>query len=254
MDLQSSKDPILFATFNITSADTDMESRLRPGALLNFLIQSAIQSADSLGFGFGSLRGEKLFWVLSRMTIRIMRPLKWYENITVETWPKDVDGLMYLRDFIIRDKNNEIVAVATSGWLAVNWETKRPGKIEGIDGLILDRLKSSHAIEEHPEKLKAVDSEVISERLVTYFDIDLNRHVTSTRYLDWMMDALPVEFNRAWYPCQISINYMKETQLGSNISIACRKDNLTVFSFEGMNKKNSLVSFRGKIEFSSVSN
>ena len=51
----------LNTNFSVTSADTDMFSRLRLGGLINFLIQSAIQSADDLGFGFGDISNQKLF-------------------------------------------------------------------------------------------------------------------------------------------------------------------------------------------------
>jgi medium-chain acyl-[acyl-carrier-protein] hydrolase len=242
-------DLILHSTFKVTSADTDKEARLRPGALLNFLIQSAIQSADALGFGFGGLRQEKLFWVLSRMTIQIIRPLKWYDIVDVETWPKDIDGLMYLRDFILRDQTGVVVAKATSGWLAVNIETKRPGKIEGMQATILDRLKSKHAIESHPEKLPGIIAVTTCEKATTYFDIDLNKHVTSTRYIDWMMDSIPSDYLDNHYPSSISINYMKEIQLGDTIHLHSVQPAQNLFCFEGTNNTKGLASFRGKIEF-----
>jgi len=86
--------------FIVTSADTDMFGRLKLSVLANYLIQSAISSADKLGFGLKYLRKEKLFWVLHRLTINIEKQLKWYDEIEVETWPKTVEGLLYIRDFV----------------------------------------------------------------------------------------------------------------------------------------------------------
>ncbi len=57
----SSNNLISVSEFNITSAETDIEARLRPGALVNLLVQSAINSADSLGFGFGGIRSQNHF-------------------------------------------------------------------------------------------------------------------------------------------------------------------------------------------------
>ena len=84
-----------------------MFARIRAGAMVNLLIQSAINSAESLGFGFAELREQKLFWVLSRLTVEIYHPLKWNEEAEVETWPKSVEGLLYTRDYIVRDKDAE---------------------------------------------------------------------------------------------------------------------------------------------------
>ena len=76
---------IQISKFHVTSAETDMYSRLRLGALVNMLIQAAIISADNLGFGLTSILENKLFWVLRGLTLKIERPVKWYEEVTVET-------------------------------------------------------------------------------------------------------------------------------------------------------------------------
>jgi len=252
MNNSENRELTLFTQFNVSSADTDMNARLRPGALVNFLIQSAIQSADSLGFGFGNLSQERLFWVLSRMKIEIYRPLKWNEDIIVETWPKDVDGLIYLRDFIIRDQSDSVVVRASTAWLAINLESKRPGKVEGIGASILDRLRNKFALETHPEKLPAIHTSATAEKTVTYFDLDLNKHVTSTRYIDWMIDCMPVDYLATHYPSNITLNYMKETRLGDQLIFHFSNDKTDVFDFEGIQKAYSQTAVRGKIEFSTI--
>ena len=50
----------IYTTFKITSADTDMYMRVKLGAVVNMLIQSAINSAESLGFGFKNLKVQKI--------------------------------------------------------------------------------------------------------------------------------------------------------------------------------------------------
>jgi medium-chain acyl-[acyl-carrier-protein] hydrolase len=167
----------------------------------------------------------------------------------VETWPKDVDGLLYLRDFIIRDSSKNCVAKATSGWLAIDLDTRRPKKIEGINASILDFLKSKHAIESAPDKLPPTSEGKQFEKQIAYFDIDLNRHVTATRYVDWMMDSLPVDFLMSHYPTKLSINYMKETKLGDTILLNSTQPVENQIRFEGINKGTDHSSFRGMIEF-----
>lgn len=247
--LPENPDLTLFCPFRVTSADTDMEARLRPGALLNMLIQSAIQSADSLGFGFGSLRAEQLFWVLSRINIQVLRPLKWYDTLEVETWPKDVDGLLYLRDFRVWDQNKEVVAKATSAWLAIDFKSKRPRRIEGLDASRFHALKEKHALETRPDKLAAIDADVHGEFTSTYFDIDLNKHVTSTRYLDWIFDMLPMEYMLKAYPTKISINYLKETHPGEHMLIKSTVEEGHIHRFEGIHKSTGQPSYRALIEF-----
>jgi len=241
-------DLTLFSEFKITSADTDMYSRIRSSAVVNLLIQSAIQSAESLGFGFKSLKEQQLFWVLSRLTVEIYKPLQWHQEAEVETWPKTIDGLLYTRDFIIRDKKLNIIGRATSGWLAIDVETKKPKVLDGLHAEIFTHLKEKHGLKESPEKLQATSEGELFTTQSGYFDIDLNKHVTSTRYIDWMMDTFPIEFHEKHFPKRISINFMKETMPGDSIQMI-RKNKEKQFCFEGINMKYKTVAFRGKIDF-----
>jgi len=243
------KDLTLFSNFTITSADTDMFGRIRIGALVNLLIQSAIQSAEVLGFGFDGLKVQQLFWVLSRLSIEITRPLTWNEKVVVETWPKTLEGLLYIRDFVVSDSSGQVVARATSGWLAIDAETKKPKIIEGLQADMFVFLKQKHALATAPEKLPATQEGDHFELRTSFFDIDLNKHVTSTRYIDWMMDTFDAQFHRSHYAKQLSINFMKETMLGDNILIVRESPNESHYNFEGTNSLQKSIAFRGKLVF-----
>ena len=242
-------DLILYNNFKITSAETDMFMRVRLGAVVNLLIQSAINSAESLGFGFKGLRKQQLYWVLSRMTVEIYQPLTWNQEVEVETWPKTLEGLLYMRDYIVRDKSQNIVARGTSGWLAIDAETKKPKILDAIEAEMFVHLKEKHALQISPEKLFSASSGDVFDVKSGYFDFDLNRHVTSTRYIDWMMDTFTVDYHKNHYPKKISVNFMKETLPGDSLRIVRDNHNNGVYSFEGTNLSHTTVAFRGKIEF-----
>lgn len=239
----------LFKPFDVTSADTDMNNRLRLGSLVNMLIQSAISSADCLGFGFSGLKTQHLFWVLSRLSIEIYEPILWYDKVVVETWPKDIERIIYLRDFIVRNQHNKILAKATSGWLAIDLQNKRPKVIQGLEGEVFYKLKDKHALEHSPEKLGLIQSEDKSLHTATYFDIDLNQHVTSTRYVDWMMDRFSLDFHKNNFPKALTINYIKETMPESTIELSKLEVAEKIFQFEGNNITLPATAFRGKIQF-----
>lgn len=249
MESLSEKDLSIKTLYKITSADTDMFGRLRLGALMNFLIQSAIQSADKLGFGYKGLKGQQLFWVLSRITVEIDKILKWNDLLEVETWPKDVEKLLYLRDFIIRDTSGNQIGRATSGWLAIDAENKRPRKVEAINEEVLVRLNTKKAFEELPEKLDGLEKGNRINVKAGYYDIDLNKHVTSTRYIDWMMDTIPVEYHQENYPKRLSVNYMKETMPGEQISLNYHQAETNRFQFEGINTQRNSTAVRGLVHF-----
>ena len=235
--------------FTVSSAETDMYARLRLGSTVNYLIQAASDSADRLGFGYGGIRQQNLFWVLSRLTLEIYRPLKWHEIIEVETWPKNIERILYLRDFILRDSERNIVARATSGWLAIDLESKRIKKIEGIHADFFIHLKNKYALAESPAKLHPVGGGREFEINTGYFDIDLNGHVTTTRYVDWMMDTFDPEFHKDKFPRKLSLNLMKETMPDEVIRLTRKADDKDNFMFEGLNLNNDAIAFRASVEF-----
>lgn len=242
------KDPTLITKFEVSSADTDLKSRLRLSCLINYLIQSAIQSADDLGFGFANLSEQKMLWVLSRMNVEIVKPLNWYDTAIVETWPKTVERIFYMRDFIVRNQHNEIVAKATSAWLAIDLNSRRPKVLPPESTSTFTLLKDKHALKTAPLKLPAICGEQKSELLANYSDIDLNGHVTSTRYIDWMMDTFPIDFHQTNYPKYFCVNYLKETLPSEKITLNSLNEN-NYYSFEGNNLSNMQVAFRGRIDF-----
>lgn len=245
----SESDLTIYTSYKITTADTDMFMRMRLGGIINLLIQSAITSAETLGFGFKGLRKQQLYWVLSRITVEVYQPLVWNQDVEVETWPKTIGGLLYMRDFIVRDKSQNIIARATSGWLAIDVDTKRPKLLDGIEAEMFVCLKDKHSLNELPERLPTTTDGDTFNVQSGYFDIDLNGHVTSTRYVDWMMDTYTVDFNKDNYPKRLSVNFMKETLPGDSINILRGTQNGLQYNFEGINHAQKTVAFRGKIDF-----
>ena len=241
---------ILSMPFTVTSAETDMYGRARLSALINLFIQSSIQSADRLGLGFSDFSPQKLFWVLSRISVEITGPLQWTQTGVVETWPKDIDKLLYIRDFIMRDSRERVHARATSGWLTVDMETKRGKLIELEDPTLFFRLKERHGLMHRPEKLGPVHGETVAEIKVSYFDLDINRHVTTTRYFDWMMDTFSHDFHRNNYPQAVSANFIKEIKPGETIRIVRNQTGANSYCFEGINLSRDNTAFRGAITFS----
>lgn len=235
--------------FRVTSANADMNCRLRVGALIDLLIQAAITSADNLNAGFVELKNHNLFWVLSRLTIEINEPLTWYQSGSIDTWPKNVEKIIFLRDFLIKNANEKIVAKATSGWLAIDIDSKRPRALKSELVEMFSQLKDEHAISSMPEKLFGVKEGDNRELKTSYFDIDVNGHVTSSRYIDWMMDSFSVEFHKCNYPKLIAINYLNETRIHESIQIKRHSIDEKCYLFEGLNLSRNITAFHGKLVF-----
>jgi len=242
------EDLIQHLKLSVTSADVVMHSRLRLGSLVNMLIQAAILNADNLGFGHQKMLSHNYFWVLNRLTLKIGKTLRWYDEIEVSTWPKGIKKLFYLRDFEVKTGQN-IVVKGTSSWLAIDPVSKRPGRVEYLETEYFDLLKKKHGLAEFPNKVDAVKDGEVFKLTPQYYDFDMNKHVTSSRYIDWMMDTLSMEFHKDHYPKSLSINYLKESLPGESLRILRESSTDSLYYFEGLNPDNNNPIFRGEIGF-----
>jgi acyl-ACP thioesterase len=75
-----------------------------------------------------------------------------------------------------------------------------------------------------PEKLAGdQEGEEAFSVKVRYADIDVNRHVNSSRYIDWIMDAYPLEFHRRNLLRVLEINFLSETLEDEVLSVRTRQ-------------------------------
>jgi medium-chain acyl-[acyl-carrier-protein] hydrolase len=224
-----------------------MYSRMGLGYLVNLFVQSAMSANASIGFGFDDIRKQNLFWLFSRLTVEIYKPHLWREPGEVHTWLKNQEKFIYLRDFLIYDQDRQVVAKATSNWVPVDLEAKRPKNIDGLDDSWF--VKDKEALNYPPEKIFQVKDGETFDLVARYFDMDLNLHVSSYRYTDWIMDTFPMDFHSKNYPKKISINFLSESNAGENIQLIRKAITQTSFAFEAINNTGNKPAFRAIVEF-----
>jgi acyl-ACP thioesterase len=205
--------------FPIHTYELDPAQRLSICALACFLQEAAGHNAHGLGFSPMQLLERGLTWVLSRLRIRLRELPGWKAQIAVQTWPSGLDRLFALRDFRILVKEREI-GTATSGWLMVEARSRRPIRPDSnFDwrGLI------------HPERSLAVDLEKVPgveggepilqelELPVRYADLDMNLHANNTRYVEWLLEAVPLEVLRGPRLAELDLDFLAEAEHGERI-------------------------------------
>ncbi len=204
---------------SVRSYDADQAGRLKPGSLFNYFQEAAWRHAEMLGFGYEGLLEHDLFWVLSRIQLEWADELRWGDEVTVETWPKGVSKLFALRDFIVRRADGTEAVRATSAWLTLDLESKRPRRPENImDASVM--LEDDHAIEEFPGKIAMpTDLHRADSRVARYSDLDVNRHVNNARYVDWLFDALPPRPDTPVPFTRLNVQFTGEARLNEELDV-----------------------------------
>ncbi len=106
-----------------------------------------------------------------------------------------------------------------------------------------------HAIEEIIPSLKFEEKNgSITNYRVSYNDIDMNLHLTTVRYIDFLFDTYDLEFMEKNIPKEITVNFLKEVPFGAEL-IMYRFENSDVHRFELINSSNNSICFRAEIRY-----
>lgn len=212
--------------FRLHTYETDTHGNMSITSLFNYLQDIAGSHAASLHFGRHDLERENRFWVLSRIFAEMDFMPGWDSEIIITTWPRGVDGIFAIRDFEIKDTNGKRIGAATSAWLMVDRSSRRPQRPDTmLEQLGID-LSGSPSVGRNPQKLKPLDRiEYSSPQFsVKYSDLDINMHVNNVKYIQWALDAYPLDFRMNNEMESVEVNFLSESLPGDEVSINICQD------------------------------
>jgi hypothetical protein len=70
----------------------------------------------------------------------------------------------------------------------------------------------------------AADMPRAHDRLIGYSDIDANGHVNNARYVDFIMDCIPMRTHESHRAASVEVSYLSETRAGDLITLRSAAD------------------------------
>jgi len=240
---------IYYQTFKIRAAEVDQKKQLRWDAFAAYMQEVAWEHANRLKVG-KQFFDENKFWVLSRLQIKIERFPVWGDEVVLSTWPKGIDKLFALRDFEMKTREGEILLSATSAWLILQADTKRPIRPDSILAK-LNPVAHLEAIEGTADKIN-INSFTTSRHSITRTarasDLDMNGHVNNVTYLRWAIDYIHETEVISSLPIhKMAINYLSETFFHEPISISIASESMQSIVIAGISCRDQRKVFAIKV-------
>ena len=196
-------------------SDADAGGRLGLSALLDYLQQTAGDQTETLGFGYRDQLAQNVFWVLSRLSVQIERWPVWPGAVHVDTWARNVKGLLAFRDFRVSDA--QVCARASSAWVVLkNQRPQRPEPWTKIYDLVSPEppLSENPVILEWPEVNTEDKAQNLCQQSLpiesSWDDIDMNGHVNNRRAVLWCLAAHGSDFLQAHEPFTLDVNFLSQ--------------------------------------------
>ena len=167
---------------------------------------------------YDNLKRMDRAFILSRLKLEVLRPLRAYAPLTAVTYPCESRGYSFLRCYAL-ESDGEVVARAISIWALVNTETRGLVRVNDFDlglptlpqnGLVLGAMKLPSSLTD------------IGGYGVHYGDVDQNMHMNNTKYPDMYSNFLPLLGRMIR---SITINYSNEAQIGEKLRVQRAEEN-----------------------------
>lgn len=202
-------------SFEVGAYQVNPRGNLSVYGLADLLQEIAWKHADSQGFGRNLLE-QKLMWALSRLEINVSQFPRWGDSLRIFTGGRGQAGAFAFREFLVWDKEENVLARAMSSWLLVHMEKKRILKPDSVLPSALFDPKVAPSWQ--PIKL-AASGPVLANKLiqVEYTDLDLYHHVNHTSYIRWVENMAA---DRGLFPNKLAINYLAECKEGDQLELS----------------------------------
>jgi len=200
--------------FKVETFHCDCNGRFFLGQLGNQLLNAADQHSAERSFGMNTLNPIHKTWVLSRMALEINEMPCAYTPLFIETWVESAMKYFTNRNFAISNaEDGRIYGYARTIWAMIDTQTRQPTNILDInDGQITHYIETQKPCPIKPPSRVKINENIPLVRTLQaqYSDIDVNGHVNSIKYIDHILDLMPIQWHQTHRIQRLEMAYVAE--------------------------------------------
>lgn len=229
---------ISFFTENqIYFCQCDAELKLSLFELLRMVTDAAVEDFNQRNMSYENLTKNEIAILVSRQSFRFHKMPVGNQKITIRTWEEQPQPLQFVRAYEIFDsETKEKLVSGISNWLLVDLKTRRLMRTKDFTLRLSPQISTEHDCMQADKITVPENMQFLMKRTIWYSDIDGNGHMNNARYGAFVIDALPVEYQKKKFT-DFRINYSKEAALGEEIELyADINDNTKKITIVGKQK------------------
>ena len=194
--------------------DVDFNGVAKTSSIMKYIQSAAQCQLTDGGMSYDNLKKDKRAFILSKVKLEVLKPLRAYAPLTAITYPCESRGYSFLRCYAL-ESDGEIVARAISAWALIDTETRALVRVRDFN-LGLPTLPQNELV---LSAMKLPSTLIdVGGYGVHYGDVDQNRHMNNTKYPDMYSNFLPLQNKMIR---SITISYLNEAAIGEKLRVQC---------------------------------
>ena len=119
--------------YNLTAGETDAHSLMPATLLVQRIIEIATRHANCLEVGYEQLRTAGIGWVLSRISLEVMRFPRINEDYALNTWIESYNRHFSERAFDMVEPGGAAIAAGRSTWVAIDMNRRTMADLSAFE-------------------------------------------------------------------------------------------------------------------------
>jgi medium-chain acyl-[acyl-carrier-protein] hydrolase len=206
--------------YEIHYYEVNSKLRCKLSSMIDFICDVGTQQSEYFGGGIEYCTKNNCAWVFYKYDIKMYRYPMFGETISITTQPVGFKKFYGLRKYMIKDEDGDLIGEALALFFLINIEKRRPMRIQneqydiyGVDGDVDYDISM--------DKIERNDEEQYHKQFnIRYSDIDSNNHVNNVKYVEWAIEAVPVDVIDNYVLKRIKVTFEKETIYGDKVLVS----------------------------------
>lgn len=218
------------------------KATMDPSSIINYFQDCSTFQSEDLNVGLSYLEKRKKVWLLLSWNLQILKQASLGDYITVGTWPYAFKGFYGYRNFIMKDRNDKVIAVADSIWVYMDIESSCPIQVPDDNGGYV--LEAAYPMEHKGRKIALPrELDAYPSFPVIKSNIDSYNHVNNGQYIKMAEEFLADDF----VVSNMRVEYKRQALLGDIIypSISHLDNKYLVLLANDEGKPFAVVEFEG---------
>ncbi len=199
----------------IRYSEVDRSRKLTVEKTIDYFQDCSSFQSEDLGVGLDYMNRNKFAWVINYWQIQFLRRPVMGEAVRIGTQPYEFKGLLGMRNFLLKTKDGEWLAVANSVWSLLDMEKMYPMRIPRE---LTDKYVTSPRLEMKYSPRKVIAPKEGGERqedlVVRMHHLDTNQHMNNAQYVHFAVMYIPAESEIR----ELRVEYRRQAMLGDHIT------------------------------------